>query len=216
MPRRTSDEAKVKPSHSHSLVSLRPPRSSTRSDSPTLAPPPQQSHVQDVLLFLGLLVLVSLPLAFLFPSTFSSFVQLSKTLWTTVVWLVLTLVVLVVVGTVALVGEKAHKRFVLGEHRPTSSDHFASAGPDATPDEVRRARRVARETRMEAAAEKVVDSIEATGVGKLFRRKTKAASAARDKGKGKAVEQDAVELDVLGDKGTSSGITRAPPPLPPR
>jgi len=69
---------------------------------------------------------------------------------------------------------------------------------------------------MEQAAEKVVDKLEATGVGKLFRRKGKGANQASRKGKEKAVNQDEVELDDLRGQGTSSGITRAPPPLPPR
>jgi len=170
------------------------------------------SHVQDVLLSLGLLIVLSLPLAYLFPGTFNSFVQLFYTLWTTLLWLIFTLVVLVLVVGTALVGEKAYKRFSLGI-RP--DDRLGSIG--ASIDEQRRARRVTRENRMEQAAEKVVDKLEATGVGKLFRRKGKGSSSGSRKGKEKAVNQDEVELDDLKEgQGTSSGITRAPPPLPPR
>lgn len=165
------------------------------------------SHVQDVLLSLGLLIVLSLPLAYLFPGTFNSFIQLFYTLWTTLLWLIFTLVVLVLVVGTALVGEKAYKRFSLGI-RPISEG--------ASIDEQRRAKRVTRENRMEQAAEKVVDKLEATGVGKLFRRKGKGSSSVSRKGKEKAVNQEEVELDDLKGQGTSSGITRAPPPLPPR
>ncbi|GAA6010725.1 hypothetical protein JCM11491_002916 [Sporobolomyces phaffii] len=172
--------------------------------------------VQDVVITLALLGLLSAPLALLFPSTFASFAQLFVSLWKTALWLVFTLVILLVVGGVALVGEKAYKRFALGQ-KPASAggrdDSIARAGPGASIDEQRRARRVTRETRMEQAAEKVVDKLEATGVGKLFRRKHATTSR---KGKEKATNQDEVELDDLRGQGTSSGITRAPPPLPRR
>jgi len=173
------------------------------------------SHVQDVLLSLGLLIVLSLPLAYLFPGTFNSFIQLFYTLWTTLLWLIFTLVILVLVVGTALVGEKAYKRFSLGI-RPPGDDRIGSISEGASIDEQRRAKRVTRENRMEQAAEKVVDKLEATGVGKLFRRKGKGASSASRKGKEKAVNQDEVELDDLRSLGTSSGITRAPPPLPPR
>ncbi|GAA5928239.1 uncharacterized protein JCM15063_003829 [Sporobolomyces koalae] len=177
---------------------------------------PPHSHVQDVLLALGLLLIFSLPLAYLFPSTFNSFFQLFVSLWRTILWLGFTLVVLVIVGGTALVGEKAYKRFVLGQAPSTTDDSIGRVAPGASQDEMRRARRVTRETRMEQAAEKVVDKLEATGVGKLFRRRphTGAGTPSR-KGKEKAVNQDDVELDELRGRGTSSGISRAPA-LPPR
>jgi hypothetical protein len=175
---------------------------------------PPHNHVQDVLLALGLLVIFSLPLAYLFPSTFSSFFQLFVSLWRTILWLVFTLVILLTVGGIALVGEKAYKRFALGQKpHQGSDDKFGSVQSGASLDEQRRAKRVTRETRMEQAAEKVVDKLEATGVGKLFHRKTATKSR---KGKEKATNQDEVELDDLRKSGTSSGISRAPPPLPPR
>lgn len=175
-----------------------------------MAPP--KSHVQDVLLSLGLLLLFSLPLAYLFPATFASFAQLFYTLWTTILWLIFTLVVLVLTAGTALIGEKAYKRFALGQ-RP--DDRIGEVSEGASIDEQRRAKRVTRENRMEQAAEKVVDKLEATGVGKLFRRHGAGVKSSR-KGKEKAANQDEVELDDLRSRGTSSGITRAPPPLPPR
>ncbi|GAA5878881.1 hypothetical protein JCM16303_007218 [Sporobolomyces ruberrimus] len=179
-----------------------------------MAPP--HSHVQDVLLALGLLVIFSLPLAYLFPSTFASFAQLFVSLWRTILWLLFTLTILLLVGGAALVGEKAYKRFALGQRPPSpGGDNIGSVQPGASIDEQRRAKRVTRETRMEEVAEKVVDKLEATGVGKLFHRKGKSTTSSR-KGKEKALNQDEVELDDSRGQGTSSGITRAPPPLPHR
>ncbi|GAA5967917.1 hypothetical protein JCM3765_001786 [Sporobolomyces pararoseus] len=179
-----------------------------------MPPSNNQSHVQDVLLALCVLGFCSLPLAYLFPSTFASFFQLFVSLWRTILWLVFTLVILIVVGGVALVGEKAYKRFVLGQKRVGEDGRIGSVQPGASIDEQSRAKRVTRENRVEEAVEKVVDKLEATGVGKLSHRKPH--STMSRKGKEKALNQDEVELDDLRGQSVSSGITRAPPPLPPR
>ncbi|GAA5844374.1 hypothetical protein JCM3766R1_006372 [Sporobolomyces carnicolor] len=176
------------------------------------------SHVQDVLLALGLLVVFSLPLAYLFPET--SLFQLFASLLRTALWLALTLAVLVLVGGLALVGEKAYKRFTRPDDpNPTATRaamataaaadpaRIGAVSPQASREELARLKRVTRESRMEEAAEKVVDKLEATGLGTLFRRRR---PRVQDPG-------EAVELrELRGHDGVSSGITRAPPPLPPR
>lgn len=179
------------------------------------------SHVQDVLLALGLLVVFSLPLAYLFPET--SLFQLFASLLRTALWLALTLAVLVLVGGLALVGEKAYKRFTRPDDPNPTATRAATAtatataaadparigavSPRASREELARLKRVTRESRMEEAAEKVVDKLEATGLGTLFRRRR---PRVQDPG-------EAVELrELRGHDGVSSGITRAPPPLPPR
>ncbi|GAA5910769.1 uncharacterized protein JCM6883_000308 [Sporobolomyces salmoneus] len=178
-----------------------------------MAPP--HNHVQDVLLALSLLALFSLPLAYLFPSTFSSFFQLFVSLWRTILYLLITLLVLLFVGGIALVGEKAYKRFSGKGKRIDDGGRIGSVTEGATEEEMRRAKRVNRETRMEQAAEKVVDKLEATGVGRLFQRKSRTVTSTTSrKGKEKAVNQD--EGFELRELGVSSGVSRAPPPLPSR
>ncbi|GAA5860039.1 hypothetical protein JCM1840_001852 [Sporobolomyces johnsonii] len=117
-----------------------------------------------------------------------------------------------IVGAFALVGEKAYRRFYLGE-KPDDDSSVGTASPADSLDAQRRAKRFTREARMDAAAEKLVDKLEASGVGKLFRRKGR---KARDKANAQATDHDEVEMEDLRGQGTSTGIRRTPPPLPPR
>ncbi|BGP15893.1 hypothetical protein JCM10213_003678 [Rhodosporidiobolus nylandii] len=172
----------------------------------------------DALIGVALFTVFALPAALFLPSLYASIVDGVRTLLTSFVWLLLLGASIVLVVGVALTAEKAWRRWTGG--KPTSAakgegeERFGVASPNDPEYVQRRARRVARESRMDEAAEKVIDKLEATGVGKLLKRKVRRSSSPRE-GKGKADE--GVELSEIRRSAETTGVSRLPPPpLPPR
>ena len=153
--------------------------------------------------------------------------------------LYVTAFALVLVGAlvVALVGEKAYRRFWLGQVPPSPSTdagtaqanrRVGDAAPDEGPDALRRARRFTREARMDAVAERVIESFEQTSIGReLVRRRNKrnaaSSSSRRHLGQERGRDQVGGEAYELSDIGTSRSVSarttarrRTPPPLPAR
>ncbi|CEQ40391.1 SPOSA6832_01999 [Sporobolomyces salmonicolor] len=168
------------------------------------------SLLHDSILLLVLLAAFAAPVVLFWPSSFfQPLLDVFDSVLSALFWLTVTVLAVLVVGALALVGEKAYRRVYLGE-RPDDASRVSTASPTDPADAQRRAKRFTREARMDAAAEKLVDKLEASRVGKLFRRKGR---KARDQAK---ANEDEVELDDLRGQGTSTGVTRIPPPLPPR
>ncbi|KPV75384.1 uncharacterized protein RHOBADRAFT_64996 [Rhodotorula graminis WP1] len=105
-----------------------------------------------------------------------------------------------------LVGEKAYRRWVLKEQRPTPSPR--------SNDGVRGkhgATRLDTGSQIDAAAEKVIERLEQSSVGRLVRRKVRGATKGSGGGAGD-VELKELKRGVAG----TTAVRRAPPPPPPR
>ena len=183
-----------------------------------------------------LCALFLLPVYFLVPYYVQPFVGSVAALVTSLLYVTAFALVLVGALVVALVGEKAYRRFWLGQVPPPSTDAgtaqtnrlVGDAAADEGPDALRRARRFTREARMDAVAERVIESFEQTSIGReLVRRRNKrnaaSSSSRRHLGQERGRDQVGGEAYELGDMGTSSGVSarttarkRTPPPLPPR
>lgn len=189
-----------------------------------------------------LCALFLLPVYFLVPSYVQPFIGSVAALVTSVLYVTAFALVLVCALVVALVGEKAYRRFWLGQVPPPSTNAGTSqtnrlvgdAAPDEGPDALRRARRFTREARMDAVAERVIESFEQTSIGReLVRRRNKrsaaaksaasSSSSARHLGPERGRNQVGGEAYELSDMGTSSSVSarttarrRTPPPLPAR
>ena len=188
-----------------------------------------------------LCALFLLPVYFLVPYYVQPFVGSVAALVTSLLYVTAFGLVLVGALVVALVGEKAYRRFWLGQVPPPSTDAgtaqtnrlVGDAAADEGPDALRRARRFTREARMDAVAERVIESFEQTSIGReLVRRrnkrnaaaaKTASSSSRRHLGQERGRDQVGGEAYELSDMGTSSGVSarttarrRTPPPLPAR
>jgi hypothetical protein len=170
---------------------------------------------QDAFVTLILISLFALPVVWFLPSLLSSLLDTLKSLFESLVLLVAgTTLVLTLLG-IALIGEKAVRRWK-GEAAATISP---SGGPQT--ESLRQAARHDRDhlrqradNKLDRAADKVIDRLEATSAGKLLRRKVKGSRA--DKGKGRAADEG-VELSEIrrGAESASTGVRRMPPPPPP-
>ncbi|GAA5908269.1 hypothetical protein JCM6882_006788 [Rhodosporidiobolus microsporus] len=189
------------------------------------------SGFHDAVLGLVLIGVLTLPIVWIAPTFLSSAVDLVRTLFTSLIYLVVGSAVLIVILGTLLIGEKAVRRWKGEAYTPTSSgqasgrtqqeqERFAEASPAAAAYEQRRARRVARESRLEEAAEVVIDKLERTGVGKLLKRKVKGSSSSSSSasgGRGKGAADEVVELSDFSRTAASTAVRRTPPPpLPPR
>ena len=188
-----------------------------------------------------LCALFLLPVYFLVPYYVQPFVGSVAALVTSLLYVTAFGLVLVGALVVALVGEKAYRRFWLGQVPPPSTDAgtaqtnrlVGDAAADEGPDALRRARRFTREARMDAVAERVIESFEQTSIGReLVRRrnkrnaaaaKTASSSSRRHLGQERGRDQVGGEAYELSDMGTSSSVSarttarrRTPPPLPAR
>lgn len=191
-----------------------------------------------------LCALFLLPVYFLVPSYVQPFVGSVAALVTSILYVTAFGLVLAGALVVALVAEKAYRRFWLGQVPPPSSTGAGTARtgrlvgdatPDEGPDALRRARRFTREARMDAVAERVLESFEQTSIGReLVRRRNKrgakTATASSSSSSRQPLGQDrrgrdqvAGEAYELSDMGTSSSVSarttarrRTPPPLPAR
>ncbi|GAA5981689.1 hypothetical protein JCM10908_004567 [Rhodotorula pacifica] len=172
---------------------------------------------------------------FLLPSYVKPFFSSVTALLTSILYVTAFALVLVCVLVLALVAEKAYRRWWLGQAPPpggATPGRLGEAAPNEGPEALRRARRFTREARMDAVAEKVIESFEQTSIGReLVRRRNKrnaaksstggTASATTKKRSGGQVGGEAYELR---DMGSSSSTTtarttarrRTPPPLPAR
>ncbi|GAA6022561.1 hypothetical protein JCM10207_006586 [Rhodosporidiobolus poonsookiae] len=176
---------------------------------PTLA---SRTGLADALIGLALLSVFALPVVYLAPSILDTLRSAVTALFKSILYLTLSAVVLVFVFAVLLLSEKAVKRWK-GEGPATTSDAIGSAAADDV-DGLRRLERVNRASKMDAAAEKVIDKLEETSVGKLLRRKVKG-SAGKAGGKGKGGPEE-VELKEFRGQAATTGVRRTPPPLPAR
>lgn len=195
------------------------------------------SFAQEAIVAIVLVVLFILPAYFLLPSYVRPLVGSVKTLLVSTVYVTLFAAALSIVLVIALVGEKAYRRWWLGQSpaqvgtRPT---RLGQASHDEGPEALKRARRFTREARMDAVAERVIESFEQTSIGReLVRRRnrrsatkatpaatsatsTTAAGPARRAG---ATQEEAFELKDLSSNrttGVSTARRRTPPPLPSR
>ncbi|TKA54326.1 hypothetical protein B0A53_03419 [Rhodotorula sp. CCFEE 5036] len=174
---------------------------------------------------------------FLVPYYVQPFVGSVAALVTSLLYVTAFALVLVGALVVALVGEKAYRRFWLGQVPPSPSTdagtaqanrRVGDAAPDEGPDALRRARRFTREARMDAVAERVIESFEQTSIGReLVRRRNKrnaaSSSSRRHLGQERGRDQVGGEAYELSDIGTSRSVSarttarrRTPPPLPAR
>ncbi|BGP39863.1 hypothetical protein JCM10449v2_003818 [Rhodotorula kratochvilovae] len=169
--------------------------------------PKLSSTLRDALAGALLLAVFLLPAYLFLPSLLAPLVSTARAVLSSLLFLLGgSLVILLALG-VALTAEKAYRRWVRGERPPPPADDgVAVAGEGAGADAERRARRFTRESRMDAAAERVIERLEQSSVGRLVRRKVKG---------GKAETGD-VELKELRRGAATTGVRREPPPLPPR
>lgn len=163
------------------------------------------SLLHDAILATLFLSVFLLPAYFFLPTFLRPLIESTRALAKSLAFVLVATLLFLLVLVAALVGEKAYRRWVLGVRPPTEAERVGAVGPDATPDERRRAKRFSRESRMDAAAEKVIDKLEASSVGKLLRRQ----------GKGKATRSGDVELKDMRGSAATTARRRTPPPPPP-
>lgn len=176
---------------------------------------------------IGLCALFLLPAYFIVPSYVKPLLASVQTLLVASFYVILVAAGLVVVLVVALVAEKAYRRWVLGQLPPSSSSstgpsRLGEAGPDEGPEALKRARRFTREARMDAVAERVIASFEQTTVGRELKRRTHTqtgSTPAKSTAAGKAGGAESIELRDLRSSRPTAATTarrRTPPPLPQR
>ncbi|GAA5842574.1 hypothetical protein JCM11251_004908 [Rhodosporidiobolus azoricus] len=188
------------------------------------------SGLHDAVFGLVLIGIIALPIVWLAPQFIHSAVDLARGLFTSLFYLTIALVILVLGLGTALIAEKAVRRWKReGQNTPTSSssgrvrgtetqikeerDRFGVVPPDAPDYEKRRARRVARESRFEEAAEVIVDRLEQSSVGKLLKRKVRGPPSSSDRRPGAADE--VVVLSDMSKTAATTAVRRMPPPPPP-
>ncbi|GAA5873883.1 hypothetical protein JCM8547_008630 [Rhodosporidiobolus lusitaniae] len=168
-------------------------------------------HVKEVAVVLGLLTLAAVPAYLLLPSVIDSLVSTLTAVVSSLLYLVGTFTLLILVLGVALVAEKAIRRWRGDEQLhpdPTSKRDVVGTGAISNP----RNRDLIAESakqgnRIDRGAERIIDGLEKLGVDKLVRRR-------RNKGRGKADE--GIELSSMGKTGSTTAVRRVPPPPPPR
>ncbi|GAA6049645.1 hypothetical protein JCM3770_005051 [Rhodotorula araucariae] len=166
------------------------------------------SLIRDSLVGAALLAVFVLPAYLVLPSLLAPLVSSVRAVLSSLLFILGASLVLVVALGVALTAEKAYRRWVLGERPPPAAiDGVGVASPGASADAQRRARRFTRESRMDAAAERVIERLEQSHVGRMVRRRVKG---------GTAREAGDVELNELKRGAATTGVRREPPPLPPR
>ncbi|BGO99504.1 Voltage gated chloride channel domain-containing protein [Rhodotorula toruloides ATCC 204091] len=164
------------------------------------------SLLHDAILATLFLSVFLLPAYFFLPTFLRPLIESSRALAKSLAFVLLAALLFLLVLVAALVGEKAYRRWVLGVRPPSEAERVGVVGPDASPEERRRAKRFSRESKMDAVAEKVIDKLEASSVGKLLRRK----------GKGRSSRSGDVELkDLRGSAAATTARRRTPPPPPP-
>ncbi|GAA5871051.1 hypothetical protein JCM3774_005098 [Rhodotorula dairenensis] len=216
--------------------SAREPRSSPPSESSFTRSPTVASLVQEAAVAAVLCTLVLLPAYFLLPSYVRPLFGSVTALVTSILYVTAFALVLAGALVVALVAEKAYRRWWLGQvPSGPARDPLASRVGDASagegPDALRRARRFTREARMDAVAERVIESFEQTSIGRhLVRRRNKRNAAARTAPAGThkshkspaqgVIGGESYELHDLASAGGGTARTtarrRTPPPLPAR
>lgn len=160
------------------------------------------------------LSLLLLPSYFFLPSLVAPLVSTARALLSSFLWVCgLAIVGVSVLGT-ALFAEKAYRRWYLKEERPTpaprSDDGVGRGGNLKT---AHGTTRLATGSQIDAAAEKVIERLEQSSVGRLVRRKVRGATGKRGGGGGPGdVELKELKRGVAG----TTAVRRAPPPPPPR
>ncbi|GAA5980571.1 hypothetical protein JCM11641_006685 [Rhodosporidiobolus odoratus] len=166
----------------------------------------------DAIVGLTLFTIFALPAAFFLPTFFTSLLEGLRELFLSLIWVIGGIVALVTLLAVALIGEKAVRRWKgEGPGSPTISTSQTKSD-DAWLDHAKK--REVKVSNFEEAAEKVIDKLETTGVGKLLRRKVR--GSRKSHGGQKLNEGEGVELREMRGDAASTGIRRTPPPLPPR
>ncbi|GAA6027372.1 hypothetical protein JCM8097_007804 [Rhodosporidiobolus ruineniae] len=207
--------------------------SSSSASPPRLASTVASYSSCDLLIVVALCAGLGVPVALFLPSFLDTVSYTFSLLLNSLFYLVTVGGSLTLLLAVVLVGEKAVRRWKRegSEGAPTSTSSSTSPSPSssvslgsADPDDIyglRRARRVNRESRLDAAAEKVIDSLERTTVGGLIKRKVVRAQVRKGKrregGGGGGAADEVVELsEMRGGRAATTAVRRTPPPLPAR
>jgi len=168
------------------------------------------SALGDAAVGAGLLALFLLPAYLFLPSLVTPLVSTIRALFSSLLMVVGLTAALAFALVVCLLGEKAYRRWILKEERPTPaprSDDGVGRGARAAHGTTR----LATGSQIDAAAEKVIERLEQSSVGRLVRRKVRGAHKSSGGGPGD-VELKELKRGVAG----TTAVRRAPPPPPPR
>ncbi|GAA5848111.1 hypothetical protein JCM9279_007458 [Rhodotorula babjevae] len=167
------------------------------------------SALGDAAVGAGLLALFLLPAYLFLPSLVAPLVSTVRALFSSLLMVVGLTAALALALALCLVGEKAYRRWILKEQRPTTaprSDDGVARGKTA------HGTRLDTGSQIDAAAEKVIERLEQSSVGRLVRRKVRGATRGGGGGGAGDVELKELKRGVAG----TTAVRRAPPPPPPR